>query len=342
MLETGEIYVQHLTETGTKDTALLPQWFLDALPKNCPECGSPTLITSALTRLYCPSEDCGGKVAKRLLALTKDLGVKEFGEKTIRKFLTKFNLKNPYYIFAYNPIDGDGTITDEASMETSVKIYNQFQQRKAMQLWEYVKVGNLKGLRDRALPIFGEYDDLAKFYEDFEQGGVGFIQSKLDIEASNTSGVSVVAVELTNTLTHNKASLFACLDYVDIIKNETTQTIIAEDGTEQQVASEKKVFNICMSTAIGNPYTSKEHFAHTVKTRFSDHCVINVIGGVSEICDVLIWAGGAETTKVTNARKKNAKRQKLRDAGQEAPPDIMILSGLQFEQYLEQLTTIQH
>lgn len=341
MLENGEMYVQSLTTAGTTGGIPLPEEFIAILPKTCPECGTPTLITSTLTTLYCPSEDCGGKAVKRLETLAKDLGVKGFGESSVRKFFTKFKKVkyNPYAIFAYSPYKPDGSIGNGSlgegiSIEASAKIYKQFDVRRTMKLWEYVKIGNLKGLRDRALSLFGDYNSLDQFYEDFEAGGVQFIQRRLGISGVSTnSAISVTALELAETLSINKQNLLKYIQFVNI-EQVGVQTILV-NGEEVEI--EKPTFNMCMSTKIGGTYGSKEEYAFKLKEHFKDYFAINVIGGVSDFCDVLIFGGGDETTKVRNAKKKNDKRAKERLAGKETKPDILVLSGDSFWEHLERL-----
>lgn len=336
---TEKLYVNELKEQahGVFDHQLptLPTNFVDLLPSNCPSCNTPLVITPTYSRLSCPSLSCGGKAVQRLLGLINDIGVLNMGESKCRKFFEYYGLQNPYAIFAVVPIEEDGSPAPDGrdilgigiSHKVTVDIYRQVQERNRMSLWEYVRIGNYPAIRDRALALFGAYDSLDAFYKEFEHGdekgrtGIAFVQAKLGI--SNTT-FSISAVEITDTLQRAKSELYEFIEDVNIIPLKAKQ-IDAETGEILRVV-EKPVYNICISRAVGAPFRTKQDFVHSLKNGFYEYVQINVLGGVTAICNVLIWSGiGAPTTKVKDADRIN----KRAIANGEEPP-VKIMTGQEF------------
>lgn len=301
-------------------TSQFPADFLACLPTVCDSCGGPTEITETLTILRCANPRCIEKSVQRLVALLADLGVKGMGESKARNFLETFGLTNPYAIFMYEP--SDGPIHEGCSMDVSYTLFDQISAHRGMLLWEYVKIGNLPGIRDSARKLFAEYDSLDEFYDDLEAGGIAFVQERLSIKGKAESDsffseddvVSIKAVDVYNTLLFFKDDLFEALDFVDIKQLDTP------------------VINICISTAVGAPFTSKQDFVSQMNSSFEHKVHLNFLGSVSQDCQFLIWSKeGAPTNKVTKVHSINDKRQ---STGQEP---IAIMTGAEFRDYLDTL-----
>lgn len=291
---TGTLTVQVLPELKT----IFPREFLDCLPHKCLVCGSGTEITDTLTILRCSNPDCGGKATRRLVAMLKDLGIKNMGDSKCKKFLQKFNVTNPYAIFVYDPAD-DGEIFEGASMEFSYEMYEQINAKRSMFLWEYIRIGNLKGIRDSAKSLLRGYTDLEDFYVDLEEGGIAFVQEQLEIKGKvndsydydDGEGVSIKAVDVYNVLMENKDNLM--LAYTSItIKQLTVDEI-----------------NLYITDSAGEPYAYKSDFMDDVTEAFKGKVQINLLGAASKECQFLIWGkDGDETGKVKSIKKRNAKR----------------------------------
>lgn len=312
----------------------LPHDFLDVLPHECDSCGSPTEITESLSMLRCSNPSCIEKSVQRLVSLLKDLGVKNMGESHCRKFLDHFGTSNPYAIFVYEP-DEDGTLHGGCSEDFSYKFYNSLNEKRTMLLWEYVRVGNLPGIKDSARHLFANYDSLDEFYDDLDEGGVPFVQGLLSIKGKGVvdtdsffedeetgGGVSVRAIAVTDTLQFFRNDLYMALDYVNIKSLET------------------EIVNICISTAVGRPFTSKSDFVSRMNALFGDKVHLNFLGSVSKDCQFLIWSKeGAKTTKVRKAESINAKREEKNEEDMfgEEKELIQIMTGLEFQDYLTNL-----
>jgi len=306
----------------------LPKAFLDVLPTHCSTCGAEMEITETLSMLRCSNPVCLEKSVQRLVAMLKDLGIKNMGESKCRQFLQYWGTTNPYAIFMYEL--SDGPLFEGCSMEFSEAMYDQIDSKRSMLLWEYVKIGNLPGIRDSARKLFSGYDDLAEFYDDLESGGIAFVQEALSIkggrgvipETTSTfmdededDVVSVKAVDVYNTLMFFKDDLFEALDFVEIKRLDTP------------------VINICISTAVGKPFTSKQDFVSKMNEKYGHKVHLNFLGSVTNECQFLIWSKeGAPTNKVRKAQGINEKRM-----AQGRDDLIEIMTGAEFQEYLESL-----
>lgn len=335
-----------------------PEEFLACLPDYCDSCGAETEITETLTLLRCSNPQCIEKSVQRLVALLKDLGVKNMGESKCRSFLQHFGTVNPYAIFMYEA-DVDGPLYEGCSQEFSNSFYEQLNKVRRMLLWEYLKIGNLPGIRDSARKLLAQYDSLEEFYDDLEGGGISFVQEMLSIKGKDadnsdltssyddSDSVSIKAVSVYNTLMYFKEELFEALEFVDIMTLDTD------------------VINVCISTAVGKPYGSKKEFISLMNEQFGHKVHLNFLESVSKDCQFLIWSKqGSATTKVRNVGKINAKRiaeynkdkmQQNTEAGLDSnygllDPDedftldecieyglIPVLTGMEFKDYLETL-----
>lgn len=316
-----------LTVLELKEKSTLPQEFLDVLPERCDTCGTLLEITPSLSALSCPNKACMDRAVQRLVALLKDVGVKNMGDSKCRLFLENFGQTNPYVIFMYEP--SDGPLYEGCSMDFSQAIYDQVQARRTMALWEYVRAGNLPGLRDDAYKLFGSYESLEEFFDDMEDkdsGGITFIQDLLGIKAesggADVSAVSVKATKIYAELTEHKEELFQALDFIIFPSVDLPE------------------INICMSQSVGGKWGKKEAYERYLKEEFGDVVTVNVFKSLSAKCHALIWSKeGTPTSKVTKANDINASR--LSDNAKNAANGVedrkellLIMTGDEFVDYL--------
>lgn len=254
-----------------KDTmeGQFPDMFLESLPDECFDCGSPMEMSEVMTGLHCSNPRCRSKIAQRLYALCTNLGVKDLGKKRAETFVSSFDLNNPLLIFAYEP-NTDGAMGDGISLDMSNKIMSQFENKKNFTLSEYVRVANLPFLQTSCVAIFGDYDSLQAAYEDIEQGGVEFIRNKLDIKKGSSdelgeeqNDVSIRALRVFETLMTFKQDLFQALPYVNIIEvNKNKQGV---EGSSDLVYLKA----VC-SDEVGYPFKTKNDFYATVNNLYSN------------------------------------------------------------------------
>lgn len=326
-----------VSEFKENNSSRFDEQFLELLPDFCYEdgCGYPMEMSEVLTKLHCSNPRCPAKLAQRLTSLAQDLGIKNLGESTSRSFFDTLGVTNPLLIFAYEP-DVDGAI-DGKSVDTCLKIMEQFKNKKKFTLAEYVRIANLPFIQTSTLAIFGGYDDLGKAYEDIEAGGVEFIQDKLSI-ARKEDEVSIRAIKIYDTLMEFKHDLFQALPFIEIIpmNSDNIKSIKNVDSdADDFVIAEGDVLTIkaVCSTEVGGTFRTKADFYATVNNLFGN-IHVDFLKSVTKDIDYLVWAGAdgkpgiRVTNKVTKARGYNEKYN----------TGIKIVTAYQFLKEMERLS----
>lgn len=268
----------------------LPERFIDILPDRCDECGSPLEISETLTGLHCSNPRCKNKLIMRIRAMCRDMGIVDFGESTISKFIDYYGVTNHLNFFDLK----EGMIlSDEVSDKVSEKVIAQLVHHKDFLLWEFVQIANLPYIQTSARKIFQGYRNLTEAFEDIEEGGVDFIQKKLGIAKEDT--VSLQAMKIYTTLMEFKD---------DLLEGEECVNIISTEG--------KKELNVVCSDQVGDGFHKKSEFYAYCKEKFGDRLQINFLSSVTKSIDYLVWAGAdgspaRYTSKVQKVERYNEK-----------------------------------
>ena len=272
------------------DSYGLPLRFVEALPDTCEECGSSLAISETMTGLHCSNPRCKDKLIMRIRAVCRDLGIVDFGESTISKFIDYYGITNHLNFFDLK----EGMIlSDEVSLKVSEKVIDQVIKKKDFLLWEFVQVANLPFIQTSARKIFQGYNSLSEAFEDIEEGGVDFIQKKLGIAKEDT--VSLQAMKIYTTLMEFKD---------DLLEGEECVNIISIEG--------KKELNVVCSDQVGGNFHKKSEFYAYCKELFGDKVHINFLSSVTKSIDYLVWAGAdgspaRYTSKVQKVERYNEK-----------------------------------
>lgn len=285
----------------------LPEKFVNTLPDVCDECGAPLEIGEALTGLHCSNPKCKGKIVMRIKAICQDLGILNFGEKTIEKFVEYYDVQSPLEVFVLQP---GMILSDEVSDKISDDVITQFDEHKEFLLWELVMVANLPGVRTSARKIFQGYTNFTEAFRDISGGGIEFIQEKLGIE--NNGEVSVKAVQVYNTLMENMEDLLEVEKYVTI----KDMTNIRE-------------LNVVCSDQVGGGFSKKAEFYNHINTVYADRVHVNFLSSVNKNIDYLVWAGADGSPARYTNKVKTVER--YNDKG----CDIPIVTAEQFIQDVE-------
>lgn len=282
------IFVEDLKEDYMKYS--LPERFVEILPDTCEECGSPLMISEVLTGLHCSNPRCKDKIVMRIRAICRDLGIIEFGESTIRKFVEYYGVTNPLNFF---DLKEGMVISDEVSKKVSDTIIKQVVAKKKFLLWEFVQVANLPYIQTSARKIFSGYSCLEDAYKDIEEGKVDFIKKKLGIVKED--GVSIQATKIYTTLMEFKDDLLEGEECVEIINLEGVQEL-----------------NVVCSDQVGNGFARKNDFYEYIKNTFNGKVHVNFLTSVNKTIDYLVWAGAdgspaRYTSKVQKVENWNEK-----------------------------------
>lgn len=328
-----------VSEFKDKMRGIYSEDFLDSLPSVCLDnrCEAPTEMSEVMTGLQCSNPRCPTKIARRILAITSMLGIKDLGAARANDFVSRHGVDNPLLVFAYEA-DVDGEMGYTISMDVSRRINQQFLSKNSMTLWEYVRLANLPFIQTSALQIFGDYDDLDAAYADIETGGVEFIRQKLsitkgaaaiktDVVDAEPSDISIRALKVYNSLMMFKPDLYQALPFVNIIK-------IHSEGM--------KTLKAVCSDNVGVPFRTKTDFYSTVNNLYQN-IHVEFLNSVTKSIDYLIWAGAdgdpnaRVTNKVEKIRNHNRKFEQHKSEGtlKEGEHYIPIVSAAQFLEILD-------
>lgn len=260
------LYVEDLVNDYEKYG--LPEKFVNSLPIKCDECDSSLVISETMTGLHCSNPRCKSKVIMRIKAICKSLGILDFGESTISKFIDYYGVTNSLDMFE---LQEGYILSDEVSEKVSSKVIKQIEENKNFVLWEFVQVANLPFVQTSARKIFQGYNNLTDAYRDIEEGGVDFIQEKLGISKEK---VSLQALKIYTTLIEFKE---------DLLEGESHVNIISLEGVKE--------INVVCSDQVGGGFSKKSEFYAYIKSITEGRLRVNFLSSVSKSIDYLVWAG---------------------------------------------------
>ena len=204
----------------------------------------------------------------RIKAICKSLGILDFGESTISKFIDYYGVTNSLDMFE---LQEGYILSDEVSEKVSSKVIKQIEENKNFVLWEFVQVANLPFVQTSARKIFQGYNNLTDAYRDIEEGGVDFIQEKLGISKEK---VSLQALKIYTTLIEFKE---------DLLEGESHVNIISLEGVKE--------INVVCSDQVGGGFSKKSEFYAYIKSITEGRLRVNFLSSVSKSIDYLVWAG---------------------------------------------------
>ena len=297
MLNIRELKSSGVLVTADGDVVQLPSEFLAVLPEKC-TCGSDFEITEMLTQVSCPNPHCINKAAQRLAAMLAHIGVKDMGDALCKEFYTKIPLYSPYVVFCVTPDDEARFKGSKITRRVLENLCNQLADNRTYTLADFAKIGFFPGIQDSSYKLFSAYNSMEAFYTDFDAQGSKLIAKLLDKPESSIT-VSNTCATLT---TFRK----------DLLQGEKLVTI----------KSVSKTINICISTAVGAPFTSKSQYVKYLQDTYGDKIQFNWLNSVTNACDYLILADkNATTNKAVAARKKG----------------VPIYSGSEFEELVKKM-----
>ena len=219
--------------------------FLKYLPETCDSCGSPTEILETLSSLQCSNRHCISKVGYRLFALLQDLGINELTVDECIEFLKGFDTLNPYSIFLYNP-EEDGELFEGFGEEKSLNLYSELNKKRAMLLWEFIRIGHFDNLSVSAEKLLKDYSDLNDFYADLVEGGIPFIQKLLlkDTDFEESTDICVDAVILYEVFVYYKSEIEEGLNGVVILNPEIKLSVLFANDVKSFNSNQDFLFTI--------------------------------------------------------------------------------------------------
>lgn len=284
------------------DSYRLPYEFAHCLPEFCSTCGAPMEIGETLTGLHCSNPRCTDKLVMRIKALCVNLGILNFGESTIEKFIEYYDVVSPLEVFMLHP---GVPISDEVSEKVSESIASQIEEKNSFMLWEYVRIANIPNIQTSARDIFRGFSSIEDAYNTIESGGIGFIQERLGIDKDGE--VSVRAMKVYKSLIEFKQELVDCVKYVNIINMD-----------------DKVELNVVCSDQVGDPFKKKAEFYSYINNTFGDRVHVNFLPSVNSKIDYLVWAGADGSPARYTSKVKKVEGYKAKGI------NIPILTASQF------------
>ena len=298
----------------TAEANPLDERFLAVLPEECDVCGYTMSIQPTLTTLSCINPRCEDKIVARLVAALEKLRVKGIGKETAKAYVHEQQVINPLEILWQ---DGGVNLCESISYTSWKKVADQIAKRnqKGYYLSEVVQLLSIPGVQTSADKIF-EGRTLNEVYTCLREGGVGWVQEQLGINADG--GVSVRAVGICNQL----------FEYEEDLRESVRNLPIRE-----KVEGVPEITVVC-STSVGAPFKTKKHFADTVEARYLGKANFKFSGSVTRATDYLVWSGADGSPAPITSKVKTA--MKWNEGRPVDDPLIRIVTGNQLIEILDE------
>jgi DNA ligase (NAD+) len=184
------------------------------IPTKCPVCGSELNLTENHKKLSCNNDYCKSKYSGRITKWTSVLGIKEFGEATIDKFLETGIIST---ISSLYKIDYQKVALLEGFGEKSAdNLKNEIESHKKMTLSQFIAGYNIDSIGEKVVQKiidakgFKNFGDFYKIknHKDFICEGVG----------------DSTALKLFNGLAALGQDMLETLRFVEIIEEEKVES----------------------------------------------------------------------------------------------------------------------
>lgn len=153
-----------------------PDKFFHTLPKKCVHCGSPFLISGAITQLECSNTRCKGKVLQRLKIMCELL---EIDRGIAKKYLSIKGLDNHLTLF-YFPYE-EKEIKEKVGVLESQILERQLLKLKDLPLQKYLLSIGLTNIKDLYIEFLLYTYDIEVLYKELKLYIKDIIENKSDI-----------------------------------------------------------------------------------------------------------------------------------------------------------------
>lgn len=288
----------------------LPEEFLSLLPVECWICESPTIINESLTSFRCSNPRCPTKLSIRIKSICQELNILGFGESAIDSFIETYNITNPMDLF---DLDEDISVGNNVGLRASEKIISQILDIKANRtflLWEAVKLQALPGIQTKAQKIFTGFGSIGEAFEAIAEGGVSFIDSRLN--DNSTDEINMSSISTYKTLMEFEDDITEGVNYLNI-----------------EASSDIPELTVVVSDQVGGDFNTKNEFYNYCKSEFKGKYFFNFAGSVTKkSTDFLIWMGADGSPARLTSKIKKVDRYNEQGAG------IPVLTAAQFIDFL--------
>lgn len=274
---------------------------LRCLPRACPYCLSQLGLSTSGRSLECLHAFCPYKLASRVKTFARDVGINGMGFNTALKFVQHYDVKSPLDLFtpelSYLGL-GDG-ISEKVSNKLIVEINRAKESLGAVSVADAIRLANIPHVRDVAYTLCAGFDSVEDFFDAVESGGAVWVSERL----SGRSGDDV------STAFASEVSVSALLVYNALMLHKDANVSLAGNFTLRDYSVVVSSLSLCISGAVGAPYTSKKDFIQSLGREFP-HIEFNEKSSVSKSLDVLVTHSALDhsasvSSKVARARALN-------------------------------------
>lgn len=158
------------------ENGLIPEVFKYVIPDTC-ECGSKLLLNDSMTRLTCSNMICSYHMSQRMDSMLKQLNVKDIGPSTCQTIIEENQLVHHTQVFLLGIED----MPSRNQHHIKEKYYSEIHKVEALPLHDVAKLLRAPDMQSRCDDIFAGYNDVSKFYEDFDYNE-WFISKRLNMK----------------------------------------------------------------------------------------------------------------------------------------------------------------
>lgn len=110
---------------------------LALVPKTCPKCGAPTVLSDDLEHLICTNKACGGKLARSVEIFAKALEIENIGSKVAENIVNTLNISAPWEIYTLSIEDLE--TLPRTSKDGAKKLHSKIHARENITMAQFVQ-----------------------------------------------------------------------------------------------------------------------------------------------------------------------------------------------------------
>ena len=133
---------------------------LDCVPKVCPECGAPLVLSENLMHLTCTNPDCGGKVYRKIEIAAKALGIDFIGPGVAKELVDHLNVHHVWQLFDFT--EDDFLMVPRYQDGMASRLYQSIQAHRDASFAQFIRACQFKRVGE------GTANDLASKYDSLE------------------------------------------------------------------------------------------------------------------------------------------------------------------------------
>lgn len=253
-----------ITYNDIEEYNLLDNDTIKMIPKKC-MCGSDINVTESLREIVCSNKYCHYTIGKRIYKMLTDLGIISWDMEECISIAKDYNFSTPFQILLVKQLLNSNINLNLVNISKKIEDIEKIKSSK-INLWEIIKIANIRYVSSIAEKIFSSYDNLESAYTDIESGQVAYLSDKLGI---NNNDSTVLAIKVYKQLLEFKEELLFAETQFNVIKYSTNPIRISISG------------NI-------PGYMNKSEFIKMLNTRYYEYTTFVLDSTISKNTNILV------------------------------------------------------